>query len=47
MNVVPRKITPYVSITQPFQILIGRFKNISNKALRKSWMLGYFKFSKY
>ena len=47
INVVLRKITTYVSILQLFQILIGRFQNISNKALRKSWMLGYLKCSKY
>ena len=43
VNVVFRKITPSVGIIQPFQILVGRFHNIPNKALRKSWMLGYFK----
>ena len=43
INVVLRQITPYASIIQPFQILIGRFQNISNEALRKIWMLGYFK----
>ena len=43
INVVFRKITPSVGIIQPFQILVGRFHNIPNKALRKSWMLGYFK----
>ena len=41
-----RQISPYVSIIQPFQILIGRFQNLLNKALKKSWMLGYFKCSK-
>ena len=42
-----RQISPYVSIIQPFRILIGRFQNLLNKALRKSWMLGYLKSSKY
>ena len=42
-----RQISPYVSIIQPFRILIGRFQNLLNKALGKSWMLGYLKFSKY
>ena len=46
INVVLRYITPYITIIQPFQILIGRFQNISNKAQIKSWMLGYFKRSK-
>ena len=37
-----RQILPYVSIIQSFQILIGWFQNLLNKALmRKSWMLGY------
>ena len=31
-----RQISPYISIIQPFQILIGRFQNLLNKALRKS-----------
>ena len=42
-----RQISPYVSIIQSFQILIGKFQNFLNKALRKIWMLEYFKFSKY
>ena len=29
-------ILPYFSITQPYQILIGRFQNISNKTLKKT-----------
>ena len=44
--VVLRQITPYVSIIQPFRILIGRFQNRLNKALRRSWILEYFKCSK-
>ena len=40
IKVVLRLIAPYVSIIQLFQILIGRFKNLLNRALRKSWMLG-------
>ena len=40
------QISPYVIIIQPFRILIERFQNLLNKALRKSWMLGYFKCSK-
>ena len=46
-TVVFRQISPYISIIQPFRILIGRFQNLLNKALRKSWMLGYFKCNKY
>ena len=46
-TIVFRQISHYVSIIQPFQILIGRFQNLLNKALKKSWMLEYFKFSKY
>ena len=42
-----RQISPYVSIIQPFRILIGRFQNLLNKALRKSWILGYLESSKY
>ena len=42
-----RQISSYVSIIEQFRILIGRFQNLLNKALRKSWMLGYFKCSKY
>ena len=45
-TVVIRQIRPYVSIIQPFRILIGRFQNLLNNALRKNWMLGYFKDSK-
>ena len=30
-----RQFLPYFSIIQPFQILIERFQNISNKTLRK------------
>ena len=41
-----RQISSYVSIIEQFRILIGRFQNLLNKALRKSWMLGYFKCSK-
>ena len=41
--VVFRQIAPDGSIIQPFGIPIGRFQNLLNKALRKSWMLGYFK----
>ena len=33
--------------SQPFRILIGRSQNLLNIALRKSWMLGYFKCSNY
>ena len=44
-TVVFRQISPYVSIIQPFPIPIGRFQNLLNKAVRKSWMLGYFKSS--
>ena len=40
IKVVLMLIAPYVIIIQPFQILIGRFLN---RALRKSWMFGYFK----
>ena len=47
IKVVLRYIIAYVSIIQPFQILSGRFQDISNKALFKSWMLGQFKCSKY
>ena len=45
--VVFRQISHYVSIIQPLQILIGRFQNFSSKALTESWLLGYFKCSKY
>ena len=44
--VVFKQISPYVSIIQPLRILIGRFQNLLNKGLSKSWMLGYFKCSK-
>ena len=40
VKVVLRLIVPYVSTIQLFQILIGRFKNLLIRALRKSWMLG-------
>ena len=46
-SILFRQISPYVSIIQPFQILIGSFQNLLNKALSKSWMLEYFKCSKY
>ena len=46
MTVALRQITPYVSVIQPFRILIGKFQNLLNKAVRKSFMLGYFKCSK-
>ena len=36
-----------ISIIQPFQVQIERFQNLLNKAKTKSWMLGYFKCSKY
>ena len=42
-----RSISPNFSISYPLQILMGRFQNILNKAIRKSWMLGYFKCGKY
>ena len=42
-TVVFRQISPYVSMIQPFGILIVRFQNLLNRALRKSKMLGYFK----
>ena len=45
--VVFRQIAPDGGIIQPFGIPIGRFQNLLNKTLRKSWMLGYFKCSKY
>ena len=45
-SVVLRQNTPYVNVIQPFRILIERFQNLLNKALRKSWMPGYFKCSK-
>ena len=41
-----RSISPNFSIIHPFQILMGRFQNISNKAKSKSMMLRYFKCSK-
>ena len=47
ITVVFRQISPYVGVVYPFQILIGSFQNLLNKALRKSWMLGYFKCGKY
>ena len=42
IKVVLWKIALSVSIIQRFQIPFGRLQNISNKVLRKSWMLGYF-----
>ena len=42
-----RQISHYISIIKPFQILIGKFQNLLNKALKKSWMFGYLKCSKY
>ena len=42
-----RKISPNFSISYPLQIPMGRFQNILNKAMRKSWMLRYFKCGKY
>ena len=47
IKAVLRYITPCVSITQRFQIPAGRLQDVSNKALRKRWMLGYFTCSKY
>ena len=44
---IPRSISPNFSMIYPFQILKGRLQNILNKAMNQSWMLGYFKFSKY
>ena len=40
---VLRYVSPFFTIIQPFQILIGRFQNILNKALIKIAMLGYLK----
>ena len=34
-KLVLRKTSPYISIIQPFRILIG-FENLLNKALRRS-----------
>ena len=34
-TVAVRKMSPYVSIIQPFRILIASFQNLLNKALRK------------
>ena len=39
---VLRSNSSYFGIIKPVQILIGRFKNLSNKALIKSCMLEYF-----
>ena len=36
---VLRSLSPNFSIIYPFQILMGRFQNILNKAMSKSWML--------
>ena len=33
IKVVLREITPYVSIIQPFSILIGRFQNLFEEKL--------------
>ena len=44
---IPRSISPNFSMIYPFQILKGRLQNILNKAMNPSWMLGYFKVSKY
>ena len=41
------QISLHFSIIHPFQLLIGRFQNISNKALSKNRMLGCFKWNKY
>ena len=40
IRAVLRYILAYFSIIQPFQILIWRLSNISNKALRKKQILG-------
>ena len=40
IRAVLRYILAYFSIIQPFQILIWRLLNISNKALRKKQTLG-------
>ena len=42
-----RSISSNFSIIYPFQVLMGRFQNILDKAMSKCWMLGYFKCSKY
>ena len=47
IKVVLWKIALSVSIIQRFQIPFGRLQSISNKELRKSWMLGYFTCSKW
>ena len=44
--VVFTQILPDASIISRFGILIGMFQNLLNKALRKCWMLGPFKYSK-
>ena len=41
-----RQISTDARVIQPFGILIGRFQNLLNKALRKGWVLGYVKCSK-
>ena len=45
-TVVFRQISREASIIQPFRILIGKFLNRLNMALRKNWMLRYLKRSK-
>ena len=40
-------ISPTFSINYPFQVLMRRFQNILNNAISSSWILGYFKCSKY
>ena len=42
-----RSILNNFSIINPFQILMGRFQNILNKAMSQSCIPGYFKCSKY
>ena len=44
---VLRSILNNFSIINPFQILMGRFQNILNKAMSQSCIPGYFKCSKY
>ena len=46
INVFVKFFTPYVNLIQPFGIPIGRFQNISSKALTEGSILGYFKCSK-
>ena len=47
IKVVLWTIALSVSIIQRFQIPFRRLQNISNKELRKSWMLGYFTCGKW